>query len=201
MGRPPIGKVAMTATERWHRFRAKQRAGQGQTKPQTKHSPADTAVAEIAALKQQLTQAHKRIAELERRSEGQLTRSSRREGIEFGEVGKLRAEITKLKSDILKLKAALQEEPDMAKLRKKVVDQQVEMASMRREIKRLAKERDKYRTSTQPKFREASRLLTRQNYRLIVKALHSDRAKLVTPDELATAERVATALGPLFESH
>jgi hypothetical protein len=39
----------------------------------------------------------------------------------------------------------LQEEPDAAKLRKKVVDQRVEMASLRQEMRRLAKERDKYR--------------------------------------------------------
>jgi len=119
----------------------------------------------------------------------------------FSEAGRLRAEIGKLKSDISKLRAALAEEPDAVKLRKKVVEQRVEMANLRTELRRVAKERDKYRAFTQPKFREASRLLTRQNYRLIVKALHSDRAKLVTPDELATAERVATALGPLFESH
>jgi len=37
----------------------------------------------------------------------------------------LRGENAKLKSDIIKLKAMLQEEPDAAKLRKKVVDQQV----------------------------------------------------------------------------
>jgi hypothetical protein len=52
MGRPPIGKVAMTATERSHRFRAKQRAKQPATKPAkpaTKLSVADAAT--IAALK------------------------------------------------------------------------------------------------------------------------------------------------------
>jgi hypothetical protein len=52
MGRPPIGKVAMTATERSHRFRAKQRAEQ----PATKRNESDAAT--IAAL-------NARIAELE----------------------------------------------------------------------------------------------------------------------------------------
>jgi hypothetical protein len=43
MGRPPIGKVAMTSTERVHRFRAKHR----QDKPETKQSA--TAVAALEA--------------------------------------------------------------------------------------------------------------------------------------------------------
>src|SRR6516165_3303653 len=124
----------MTSTERVHRFRAKHRAARGETKPETKQS-----AAEIAALKRQLTQAHKRIAELERRGEGQLTRSTR-DGTrpELTEIGRLRAEISRLKSDIAKLKMALQEDPDAAKLRKKVVDQQVEMASMRQVMKKIA---------------------------------------------------------------
>jgi len=41
-------------------------------------------------------------------------------------------------------------------------------------------------------------LLTRQNYTvIIIKALHPDRAKHVA--ELATAQRLATALRPLFD--
>jgi hypothetical protein len=161
------------------------------TKPATKSGPD-----RIAALERQLAQAHKRIAELERRGEGQLTRGRRQE---FGEVAKLRAEIGKLKFDIIKLKAALQEEPDAAKLRKKVVEQQEVMTSMRQAMKRVAKERDQYRVRIQPKFREATRLLTRQNYGIIIKALHSDRTKQVGPPELAEAERVAIALRPLFD--
>src|SRR5262249_58397710 len=105
----------------------------------------------------------------------------------------------RLQSDILKLKAMLQEEPDAAKLRKKVVDLQVEMASMRRVMKKIAKERDQYLARTKRKYREAKRLLTRENYSVIIKALHPDRAKHVTAAELATAERVATALRPLFD--
>ena len=57
MGRPPIGKVAMTATERSHRFRAKQHAPQPATKGATKPQP-DHRDDEIVRLK-----AH--IAELE----------------------------------------------------------------------------------------------------------------------------------------
>jgi hypothetical protein len=197
MGRPPIGKVAMTSTERVHRFRAKQRAD----KPETKRGAVDT-----AALKQQLAQAYKRIAELERRGESQLTRSHREERsrpVEFTEVGKLRAELGRLKSAYFKLNAMLQEEPDAAKLRKKVVDQQVKMASMRRNIKQLIKERDEYRSKFEryamAKHREARRLLTRQNHDLIIKALHSDRLKQCTATELAAAERVAVALRPLFD--
>jgi hypothetical protein len=40
MGRPPIGKVAMTSTERVHRFRAKHRQDKPETKPETKQSAA-----------------------------------------------------------------------------------------------------------------------------------------------------------------
>jgi hypothetical protein len=76
------------------------------------------------------------------KSENKDERIQRGPPVEFTEVGKLRAEIAKLKSDIFKLKAMLQEEPEATKLRKKIVDQQVEMAFMRREMKRIAKERD-----------------------------------------------------------
>ena len=187
MGRPPIGKVAMTSTERVHRFRAKHRTGKPETKHETKQS-----AAEIAALKQ-------RIAELERRGEGQLT-PGRRESREnpFTEVGGLRAEIGKLKSDIAKLKMALQEEPDVAKLRKKVVEQQVEMASLRRVMKKIAKERDQYKARVKPKYREARHLLTRKSHNVIINALHADRLKQCDPAELKEAHRLVTALRPLF---
>src|SRR5437660_1109276 len=138
MGRPPIGKVAMTATERVHKFRAKQHAAKGES--------AAIGMAEIVALKRQLAQARDRITELERRGVGQLTRGRERADgarpVEFTEVGRLRAEIAKLKFDVAKLKAALEEEPDAAKLRKKVVDQRTEMAALRQELRRVAKERD-----------------------------------------------------------
>jgi hypothetical protein len=84
-------------------------------------------------------------------------------------------------------------------LRKKVVDQQVEMASMRQAMKRLAKERDQYQRRARPKYREAQRLLTRKNYGDIIKALHPDRTKHVTAPELAIAGRLVTALRPLFD--
>src|SRR5262249_10509529 len=107
--------------------------------------------------------------------------------------------IGKLKSDIIKLKMMLQEEPDAAKLRKKVVEQQVEKASLLRELKRVAKERDQYLTRTRLKYREARHLLTRQSYNVIIKALHPDRAQHVTAAEKAAAERVVTGLRPLFD--
>jgi hypothetical protein len=66
-------------------------------------------------------------------------------------------------------------------------------------MKRLAKERDTYRTRTLPKFREASRMAIRETYPVIIKALHSDRAKHTTAAELAEAERLFIALKPLFD--
>jgi len=129
--------------------------------------------------------------------EGQLTRSRREE---FAEVGRLKAEIGRLKSDIFKLKAMLQEEPDAAKLRKKVADQKMEMASMRRVMKEIAKERDLYQgRARSSKYKQAHRLLTRTSYGVIAKALHSDRLKGCTPAELAEAERLVVALRPLFD--
>jgi len=141
-----------------------------------------------------------------RRSEGQVTRGHRERAgerpVEFTEAGKLRAEIGRLKSDIAKLKMMLQEEPDAAKLRKKVVDQQVEMASLRRNIKQLVKERDEYRSKSEryamAKHREARAQLTRKNHNTIIKALHVDRDKSLTAEEIAEARRVAIALRPLF---
>jgi hypothetical protein len=123
---------------------------------------------------------------------------------ESGEIGKrewllMRGENAKLKSDNAKLKAALAEEPDAAKLRKKIIDQQVEMAFMRKAMKEIAKERDKYRVQTEKRFREAKRHANPENYRIIVKALHSDRAKHATAAELAEAERLFIAMRPLFD--
>jgi hypothetical protein len=209
MGRPPIGKVAMTSTERVHRFRAKRRTGKPETKHETKPG-LDTLLmfaklkARIAELERQLTQAHKRIAGLERRGagEGQLTRSHREERsrpVEFTEVGRLRAEIGRLKSDNIKLKMMLQEEPDAAKLRKKVVDLQVEKANLRQELRRVAKERDKYQVRLKPKYREAMKLLTRKTHDAIIWALHADRLKQCSSTELATAHTLVTALRPLFD--
>jgi hypothetical protein len=156
-----------------------------------------------------------RIAELERqvleRSESQpLTRSSTRSQhgsslpphLDISETGRLRAQIGRLNSELIKLRAALQEEPDTAKLRKQVVEQKQAMASLRQALRRVAKERDEYQAHVarmRPKtYREAKGLLKRQNYNIIVKALHSDRAKHVKPEELAEAERLFIDLKPLF---
>ena len=140
-------------------------------------------------------------AELARRDrDQQVARSSHRAEPKFGSLEfKLQGEIRMLKSDIAKLKMALQEEPDAAKLRKKVVDQQVEMTSLRRVMRKIAKERDEYQARTRPKYREARQLFVPKNIKLIIKALHSDRAKNVSAAELAEAERVAIAFLPLFD--
>jgi hypothetical protein len=117
---------------------------------------------------------------------------------DFGEVGKLRAEIVKLKSDNAKLKAMQQEPPDVTKLRKKVVDQQAEMAVLRKAIKEIAKERDDYKRYTDLGHKEARKLLTGANYRVLIKVVHSDRSQQVSTAELAEAERLVVALRPLF---
>jgi hypothetical protein len=69
MGRPPIGKIAMTSAERVRKHRAKQRAEADVTKPVTKPAqpdqPADTAT--IRGLKRELAERDRMIAELQRR--------------------------------------------------------------------------------------------------------------------------------------
>jgi hypothetical protein len=258
MGRPPIGKTAMSAAERQRRHRAglkpapRYRDKRHVTKPQTfrdtepvtkqpdpeiarlkariaelsqvrdrykemdegrtaERLHGEEQEARIRELEQENANLKARVTELKQRGEGQIMRRRRREEgqfgekIDFSEVGKLRGENAALKSDIVKLKTMLQEEPDAAKLRKKIVDQQVEMASLRKAFKRAAKERDQYKSHVarvQPrKYAEARGLLTRQNYGVIVKALHSDRAKHVTAAELAEAERLFIVLKPLFDEH
>jgi hypothetical protein len=199
MGRPPIGKHALSGAERQRRYMAKLLAG----KPSVT-KPAKPDEREIAALRAELAQARKKIADLERRGEGSVTRSHHRETGEAGfSESKLQAENRKLKSDIVKLNAMLQLEPDAAKLRKKVVDLQIDNAGLRREWKQAAKERDKYQAALartrSKKYQEAKRFLTRQNHGLLAKALHPDRMEKCTPAELAEAARLAVALRPLFD--
>jgi uncharacterized phage infection (PIP) family protein YhgE len=191
MGRPPIGKVAMTATERVRRFRAKQRADKPVTKPVTKP---DT------ALEKELAQAKRHIAELEQHQAkpsgpavNEAALAQKREQM------LLRGENAKLKSENAKLKTMLKEAPNVAELLKKVVDQQDKMNRLRQNIRILAKERDRLLGQTEKRFREASHYATRKTYSVIVKALHSDRAKHTTAAELAEAERLFIALKPLFD--
>jgi hypothetical protein len=65
-------------------------------------------------------------------------------------------------------------------------------------MKEIAEERDKYQLMTGKVFREAGQIATRKTYSVIVKTLHTDRAKHVTPAELAEAERLYIGLKPLF---
>jgi hypothetical protein len=132
----------------------------------------------FGVMNKSLAELKARIRELEeRRGGGQLTRSRRGE---FGEVGKLRAENAKLKSDNVKLKAMLQEEPDAAKLRKKIVELQAEMASMRRAMKEIAKERDRYQTRVKA-YQQTKHIEARR-----------------APAERAEAERAFLQAKPLF---
>jgi hypothetical protein len=77
------------------------------------------------------------------------------------ELDKGLAQAAGLRAEIARLKAMLQEDVDAAKLRKKVVVLQAEMASMRRVMKEIAKERDHWQKRAGRKYREADRLLTR----------------------------------------
>jgi chromosome segregation ATPase len=185
MGRPPIGKRAMSSAERQRRYW--ERVLQGKAA-----QPDDGATDEIAALKAE-------IAALRAKTSARATKPARTTSRpEFSEAGRVPAEIGKLKSDIIKLKAMLAEAPDVAKLRKKVIDLQVEMASMRKTMKAIAKERDKLQHYARPNYRAAGKLLTPKNHNVLINALHPDRRKHVSPAELAEAERVCVSLRPLF---
>jgi hypothetical protein len=142
--------------------------------------------------------ADERKAEAAVEGEGEAQPLIRTRHQEFGESANLRAEIGNLKSDLAKRAAMLALEPDAAKLRKEVVDQQVEMASLRRTLKEVTKERDRYRIRVTRKFREVQRLLTSKNHNLLAKFFHPDSSQHVTADDRADAARLVIALRPLF---
>jgi hypothetical protein len=191
-GPRPIGDKPMTSAERQRRFLDKIR-GTG-TAPA---SPSELE-AECTKLKAECAKLKSENANLRQCGENQDAPLKVRPQQEFGEVAQLRAEIGKLKSNIRDLKAMLQEEPDAAKLRKKIVDQKVELAGMRQVMKQIAKERDANERRVNPEYRKARQLLTGSNYRVIIRALHSDRNQYVSTAELAKAERLAVGLRPLF---
>jgi hypothetical protein len=172
-GRPPIGERAMTSTERSRLRRARLRAA---GKP-----------ARVIEHERELAKARP-VTKLARTTRSASDRRSA-------------AEIVKLKSDIFKLKAMLQEEPDAAKLRKQVVDQKVEMAAMRKAMKEIAKQRDKWRSYGLVIGKigeEGTRLLSRDTFATIAKGLHPDRLQTCSKVELDRAARLFLRLRPLF---
>src|SRR5262249_22518677 len=77
----------------------------GLTAKRVKPTPAPAAKdARIRELEAELAQARRRIADLERRGEGQVTRSHREE---FGEVAGLQAENAALRDEVIELKTVL----------------------------------------------------------------------------------------------
>jgi hypothetical protein len=121
-----------------------------------------------------------------------------RNEFELREIDELRSDLATLKSDNRKLKIMLAEQPDLAKLRKKIADQQTQMASLRSEIKKIGNECNQYRKRATKNYREALCLATRETYGVIIKVLHSDKREHITPADLAEAERRVINLKPLF---
>jgi hypothetical protein len=194
MGRPPIGERAMTAAEKQRRYRERRDAKLG-------NKPRVTKSASVDKLERRIRELEAELARRPKAQERAAIKPATRSGREFSsEEFRRQREIAGLKSDIAKLKMALQEEPDAAKLRKKVVEQRVEIAHLRQYVRKLAKERDEYKAHTKPNYREAQRLLTVSTFRAIVKPLHYDRRKQITEAELAEAERLFVALRPLFDA-
>src|SRR5262249_7062141 len=129
-----------------------------------------TAAAEIAALKDEIA-----------RLKAQARAAPRRDGgaVAGGHALASRGDARQQRSqeEIARLKAMLQEDADATALRRKVVELQAQLADARRRMKKIAKERDELqsRAKTAKVRGEASRLLTRKNYNLVVMALHPDR--------------------------
>jgi hypothetical protein len=172
--------AALSNAERQAKWRAKRnalakQALQQQTKEPLRNDGDMTRLqAENAALKKEnaaLKAARRPAADAPARTGRRLERPS---------------ELDKLRTENVRLRALLQEDPDAAKLRKKVVELQAQAHSMRVEMKRLAKERDKFQRfyAVMPSSREARRLLTRKTYNDIIKALHSDRLRHVAPSPI-----------------
>jgi hypothetical protein len=79
MGRPPIGKVAMTSTERVHRFRAKHRQDKPETKLETKQSAAlEAKIRELEAELARERQRHENSDARVRKLEAELARERTR---------------------------------------------------------------------------------------------------------------------------
>jgi hypothetical protein len=224
MGRPPIGERAMSPAEKQRRYRERKF---GNKPPVTKPATAKLAeeqAARIAELEAELAEfrnkdtvtksstmakfARERAklqreveqlkAALAARSSG-LTKArvqGRPGGLgDLSEVGTLQRRIKHLKLEIARLKAALAEEPDMAKLRLKAVDQAAQIRQLQQQVRKVVKERDQYQIRWKS---GAQYLLTAENFRVLVKAVHPDRAKNTSPGEMAAAERIVIALRPLF---
>lgn len=111
------------------------------------------------------------------------------------------SELDVLKAENVRLRALLREDPDAAKLRKKVVELQAETHSMRVAMKQIAKDRDRYRSVHLWLRRVDKRHLDRAAFLVLAKATHDDRLEKCTKAELAEASRIVLELRPLFEGH
>jgi hypothetical protein len=160
---------------------------------------ADASTDKRAKLEARIAELESALAERDRRAKAPgLTKAAGRSA-EFTE-NKQQANDRHLEAELRRHKAALQEEPDAAKLRLKVVDQQTELVAMRRALKQMGKERDqalkqlaRYQGRRGRALQDAEQLLTAKRFRVVVMALHSDRAEKVTAAELAEAERTFIA--------
>jgi hypothetical protein len=177
MGRPPIGKRAMTALERLHRHRAKLRARKGETKPETKHeTKSETKPARSGAL----ARAHART-------------------VEFGEVGRLRAENNRLRARIKVLTPTL--DGETIKLRKEVEGLRGERHALKQALRQAAKERDRNAiVRSSPLLRAAARGdLKRANYHKIIACLHRDTRASKSETQRDEAAALFTTLNKLFQ--
>jgi hypothetical protein len=194
VGRPPIGKKAMTTAERQRRYWERV-LGRGAAAP-----PDDPAVRK---LERELKQALARIAELEARpaidQRGLSRTSGMRSRPEFGEVGKLRAENGRLRAQIKLLTPAL--DGELVKLRKVVEELRGERASLKRALKEVARERDRNAVIRSSPILSAAAHghLRKSNYRRIVGCLHSDTRHSKTAAQIDEAAVLFIPLEPLFQ--
>jgi hypothetical protein len=110
VGRPPIGKIAMTSTERSHRHRLKLRQEQPDTKPAKKWND-DTFAAlqdRIRTLEAECARNRKRIVELE----AELAHQPAKSPIPADAAGPFKARIRELEAELARLRAAKPTRPE-----------------------------------------------------------------------------------------
>jgi hypothetical protein len=198
-----MGERAMTAAEKQRRYRERKFGNKPPVIKPATAKLAEEQAARIAELEAELAEFRNKDAVT--KTSGLTKAHPRRPGDlpnilpERNEAFRLRSENERLKHKIGKLEAALAEEPNMAKLRQQVAEKRLEIRHLQQQVRQVVKERDKYQSRMNKAYREAEReLLTAENFRVIVKAVHPDRAKNASPGELAAAERIVIALRPLF---
>jgi cell division septum initiation protein DivIVA len=184
------------------RRRAKLRDGKPATKPAAQPASGDS-----AQWQAENDRLRKRIAELERQRHEAAeakpasglahTRGSFRQPL--NEATKLRAENAELRARIKRLTPTL--DGEVIKLRKEVEELRGERMGLKRELRKVAKERDRNAlVLSSPVLRAATRgRLKRANYHKIIACLHADTRRSKTEAQINEAAVLFIELEELFQ--